>query len=427
VATSNRQPQFHWFIPFLLFSTLSLAAIAGDIDPSGYRRIQGDAFFLLAETGFGSEEIATVRLEAPSDDWENENEVIDDELADYSGADIVIYRVPDPLAFLKSQKNLHRIRVEGRYRREEEGLANAFAYVWDTWYKKSRLAWQRVFSSEVRSQVVREAPELKQVPPHTYRTPFQQPPQFEPLTGFDKIAAFRYPIWEAKPIEPPQDTHMSGASSEFIKPHRGDVRIPLGKLQPGLYLVEAYIGAHRATTVVFVSDTVSLTKTSGHQWLVWTAHRQTGQPVAGTKLLLSDGVGVLESGSTNAQGLLLLDRKSPERSYVIGQDTAGGVFVSENFYYDSEIYAAKLYAFTDRPLYQPGDTVQVKLVGRVFEDARHSKSLTDGEVALSVIDSMGTPVTAKTFSVHSESGGQTSFDLPKGMRLAPSPSQGRFQ
>jgi uncharacterized protein YfaS (alpha-2-macroglobulin family) len=34
-------------------------------------------------------------------------------------------------------------------------------------------------------------------------------------------------------------------------------------------------------------------------------------------------------------------------------------------------------------------------------------------VALSVIDSMGTPVTAKTFSVHSESGGQTSFDLPK--------------
>ena len=56
----------------------------------------------------------------------------------------------------------------------------------------------------------------------------------------------------------------------------------------------------------------------------------------------------------------------------IGEDADGGVFVSENFYYDSEIYNTKLYAFTDRPLYRPGDWVEVKILGRHFTSARDS-------------------------------------------------------
>src|SRR5690606_14087791 len=114
-----------------------------------------------------------------------------------------------------------------------------------------RLAWQRIFSAEARTKVVEAAPELKQTPPHSYRTRFRHPPQFKRLEGFEQVAAFRYPIWDATPIAPPQDTKMSGSSSEFIRPRPGNVRIPVGKLKPGLYLVEAYIGAHRATTVVF--------------------------------------------------------------------------------------------------------------------------------------------------------------------------------
>ncbi|MGA4817112.1 hypothetical protein ACPA9J_29575 [Pseudomonas aeruginosa] len=51
---------------------------------------------------------------------------------------------------------------------------------------------------------------------------------------------------------------------------------------------------------------------------------------------------------------------------MIGEDREGGVFVSENFYYDSEIYDTKIYAFTDRPLYRPGDWVSLKMVGREF-------------------------------------------------------------
>ena len=68
-------------------------------------------------------------------------------------------------------------------------------------------------------------------------------------------------------------------------------------------------------------------------------------------------------------------RSAPERSYVFGDDPQGGVSSPRDFYYDSEIYDAKLYAVTDRPLYRPGDTVFVKLLGRAFRSARDSTPL----------------------------------------------------
>ncbi|BDZ04679.1 hypothetical protein MUTS16_57520 [Escherichia coli] len=64
---------------------------------------------------------------------------------------------------------------------------------------------------------------------------------------------------------------LEGASSNFISPQPGNIYIPLGKQEPGLYLVEAMVGGYRATTVVFVSDTVALSKVSGNELLVWTA------------------------------------------------------------------------------------------------------------------------------------------------------------
>ena len=65
--------------------------------------------------------------------------------------------------------------------------------------------------------------------------------------------------------------------------------------------------------------------------------------MAGAQVLWTDGLGVMRSGSTDEKGLLRLQHASPERSYLLGEDAEGGVFVSENFYYDSEIYDTKLY------------------------------------------------------------------------------------
>src|SRR5262249_1733518 len=159
---------------------------------------------------------------------------------------------------------------------------------------------------------------------------------------------------------------------EFIAANSGNVMIPVGKRKPGLYLVEAIIGEHRATTLVFVSDTMAVTQVSSSQMLVWAARRADSAAVPGANVLWRDGTGSLQTGKTGSDGVVSMERSSPEHTYVIGEDRSGGVFVSENFYYDSEIYNTKIYAVTDRPLYRPGDEVNVKFLGREFMSARKS-------------------------------------------------------
>lgn len=391
----------------LLLAAATASAQPQDIGaPARYAPEPGEQFFLLADSSFGSDETARVRLEAPGRDYRRYV------MEPYGGVDIRVYRVDKPLEFLRRQKNLHRIRVDSAFR--GEGLSNALAYLWDHWYRSSRRAMQRSFAYEARREVTAELPELKLGDSLRQPTQFLPQPQYDPIPGLPLVSQFRYPLWEAEPIQPPADTQLSGSSSHFIQPKPGNVEIPVGTLAPGLYVVEALIGSYRATTVLFVADTVAITKIAGNELLVWTAHKREGTAVAGSELLWTDGLGVLSQGHSDEQGLLRLEHVSPERSYVIGQDPAGGVFVSENFYYDSEIYDTKLYAFTDRPLYRPGDWVEVKILGRHFTAARDSQRAADAPIELTVIDALGSQLQSLRVDFRSTGGAATRFQLPDG-------------
>lgn len=386
----------------LYLGLCALSAHAADAPPLNPRHapFAGEPFFLLSDASFASTEAARVRLEinAPQ------------QLMATGGVDIVVYRVPEPLAFLQKQRNLHRIDVAAVP--ASEGLGNTLTHVWDNWVVKSRLAWQKLFSAESRRAVTSQAPLLKTPKGLTQPSTFEQPRQFKPLPGFKPVQRFRYPVQFAHAIAPPKDLQLAGSSSEFIKPGEGNVWVPLGTLPAGLYLVEAMAGEHRAHTLLFVSDTMALSKTSGGQMLVWAAHRNSGEAVPAARVVWTDGVGVLQTGSTDAQGLLRMNRASPEASYVFGQDSAGGVFISENFYYDSEIYNAKVYATTDRPLYRPGDAVKLKVTGREFKSARESVALADGNIGLQVNDPAGLVVVTQTLKFSGRSGADGEFLLP---------------
>ena len=376
-----------------------------DYQQSYYEPVVGEPFFLLADKSFDAAEPAVVRLEVTSQSGGME------QVARYGGVDVVLYRVPKPIEFLKSQRNLHRIQVQGKP--AEEGLANTLSHLWDSWYKASRIAWQRIFTPEARKAVVSQAPELKGSSALKARTEFRAVAQFKPIPGFELIDRFRYPVHRAAPIAAPKGVALAGSSSEFIAPSAGNVMIPLGALKPGLYLVEAYVGGYRATTLVFVSSAVAIIKSSAEEVVVWAARRSTGVAVPNVEIAWTDGTGVLKSGVTDAQGIARLSHTSPERSYVLGSDPDGGAFISENFYYDSEIYDAKLYAVTDRPLYRPGDQVFVKFVGREFLSARKSRPIQSADVSLTVFDPNGAPVATQTFRIQPDTGGDTSFRLPE--------------
>lgn len=51
--------------------------------------------------------------------------------------------------------------------------------------------------------------------------------QFSPLKKYPLVEQFRYPLWQAKPVEPQQGVKLEGASSNFISPQPGNIYIPL--------------------------------------------------------------------------------------------------------------------------------------------------------------------------------------------------------
>lgn len=390
----------------VLLLALPVSASNGERQPSNYTAFKGEPFFLLSDATYGSADVARVRLEVPGRDAARAN------LESYSGVDIVVYRIPQPLEFLKKQRNLHRIDVAGNY--QGEGLANTLRHLWDSWWKQSRLVWRKLFAPEAGRAVTTTHPRLATKDAIFRPTVFANHPQYKPLKGFEMVDSFRYPLWHARPIKPPQGVKLEGSSSEFIPSgESGNLMIPVGARKPGLYLVEAMIGEHRATTLVFVSDTVAVTKVSSGQMLVWTARRDNGAAVSGAKVAWSDGAGILQSGATGADGIATLERTSPEHTYVLGEDSSGGVFVSENFYYDSEIYNTKIYAVTDRPLYRPGDEVNVKFLARHFTSARASRAAVAGPIALTVHDPNGTPVLTQSLQLSPETGAETRLRLPE--------------
>ncbi|MEO8752100.1 MAG: MG2 domain-containing protein, partial [Casimicrobiaceae bacterium] len=377
----------------LLLLTAALPAAAQD-------EATGAPFFLLSDAAYGSDDVAMVRLEA-----QNMGAV-----AEYGGADIYVYRVRQPLEFLKRQKNLHRIDTAGDY--AGPGLSNALARIWDNWWTGSRSAWRELFSANAREAVTAQAPETRSHPLAQASTPEQLHPPYRPLSGHTLVASFRYPVHKAKPIQPPAGVKLAGSSSDFMPSPEGNVLIPLGRREPGLYLVEAMVGDHRAVTLVFVSNSIAVTKVSAGQMLVWVADRRDGNPVRGAKTVWSDGVGVLATGGTDARGVVTFQRSAPEKTYVFGEDPQGGAYVAENYYYDSEIFNTKLYAVTDRPLYRPGETVFVKFVGRTFRSARESTPVEAGDLKLQVFDANGFPVAGQTLRMTPSTGGDTSFQLP---------------
>lgn len=386
----------------LLF--ISHSTLAFDIDPSGFSLYSGGEFYVLSDGVFSANQNIEVRFESGGNT---------SSLKTYGGVDVRLYRIPKPLEFLALQKNLHRPNVKAN--ESGEGLSNVLTYLWDSWYKKSRLAWQRIFSPEVRASAVKEVPELQQTPAHTYKSQFKNEIQFAPLKGYELVDSFRYPIWNAKLNEPPKDTKIEGSSSNFIQTREGNVILPLGKRKPGLYLVEAMVGTYRATTLVFVSNSLLVTKVSNQQAFVWTVNGETGATFSGSKIMLTDGVGILEKGTANSEGIFIAKRSIPERSFAIGEDQEGGVSVSENFFYDSEVLQSKIFAFTDRPLYQPGDVVNVRAFGRELKRSGAKEiwsSLVGKSASISVVDATGITLLTKNMDWDGANGGDAQFTLP---------------
>jgi len=159
----------------------------------------------------------------------------------------------------------------------------------------------------------------------------------------------------------------------------------------------------QATTMVLRSDLEAVVKASGRQFLVFVQDMRTGQGRKGARVILSDGKETVMEARAGDDGVVLGDWPTPREPKGVlstlvldGPDAAGsGLSLPDRV---AQGLTRRVYLYTDRPAYRPGQPVNLR--GVVREVADGSYSLTPGaEYKLEVADARGRKVLARSVAL----------------------------
>lgn len=185
--------------------------------------------------------------------------------------------------------------------------------------------------------------------------------------------------------------------------------IPLGKREPGVYLVEAVAHDLRAYTVVVVTDLAMVEKSSPNgELLVFAVNRITGEPQADTRVAVVKSRNTLVSGTTNAEGVFRArikkesaaeaEAEDPDVPAVDNNDFIVLASHKENFaisdlesYYftmGGDDYQENLsgYIYTDRPIYRPTHKVYFKGIVRAINEQGQYRPVKEQAVTVTIKD-----------------------------------------
>jgi alpha-2-macroglobulin len=158
----------------------------------------------------------------------------------------------------------------------------------------------------------------------------------------------------------------------------GSAEIPLTpRLATGAYVLTALGAKEESSALVLVTDAHILVHSGGSNMQVFVSHVLTGEPIANARVRVLYQQGKVRKESTaqtNANGLAALSVK--ENGSVLITAAAGArQAYHQTWTYDYGATTAqgwRVYAFTDRPAYRPGETVQWKIFARTRVDERWS-------------------------------------------------------
>lgn len=167
------------------------------------------------------------------------------------------------------------------------------------------------------------------------------------------------------------ETNDAGAHVPGTERVRIEPRLPMGA-----YVLTASAEGKSARTLVLVTDAHILVHASNGRTTVYVSDVVTGEPIANARVHVwerADRNAFIErDAQTNAQGLTQIEhgRKSGYGGNVLVTAAAGARQAHHQFYDYSyprgDANAEwRIYAFTDRPAYRPGETVQWKMLARV--------------------------------------------------------------
>ncbi|MHC5040706.1 MAG: MG2 domain-containing protein, partial [Planctomycetota bacterium] len=176
-------------------------------------------------------------------------------------------------------------------------------------------------------------------------------------------------------IEPDQTWKIELKGYEPYREIEEEISLPFDR--GGVWAVNCTGENLEATTVVVRSDLALIIKGSRKNLLVFGQDMRTLKPVAGVKVIVSDGEKILLESKTGQDGVLLVEPKgiaSVASLRILGAH--GSSWASNTLDIRSLPAAAglsrKAYVFTDRPSYRPGDTVHLKALIREVEKGAYT-------------------------------------------------------
>jgi len=166
------------------------------------------------------------------------------------------------------------------------------------------------------------------------------------------------------------ETHDDGRHRPGMARLRLNPRVP-----PGAYVLTARGGKGISRALFLVTDAHILVHSLGRQFRIFVSDVETGEPIAGARVQVWQ-LGrhpVSIEAKTGADGLAAVDAKESGRLLITASASGGRQAYDEAYTYFNATPGQRdwrVYAFTDRPAYRPGETVQWKILARIRDDNR---------------------------------------------------------
>ena len=150
------------------------------------------------------------------------------------------------------------------------------------------------------------------------------------------------------------------------------VRLPV--YRKGVYLIEGIEGKDAGYCVAVISDLAVLSRHSSTKALFYSVNRLSGKPSPGKMLLYRPGSGGMTKRSDRS-GLTVLR----QRSLLLGQvyamaESVSGFSLHDATFYPSSSFSVnpmKVYLYTDRPVYKPGQKLHFRGVLRRYRNQHY--------------------------------------------------------
>lgn len=216
--------------------------------------------------------------------------------------------------------------------------------------------------------------------------------------------------WSKESSYSARTTGMAKLWTEKIAdPKNGEIQLP-AHLGAGVYLLEARVDDGdepiRSYVYVNVTNIGAVARVGATRIAVWAANVINGEGVGGASVRLyklKDGANIQTTGTSDGQGLAMIENPGESDLGVVFKDNdvafvpllvpgghigrAGDTPDYEGFWgsYPAPTDTTKSYLTTDRPIYQPGDTIHYKAIIRSDQDAQYHLP-ESGEYTIAVIN-----------------------------------------